>query len=814
MKHEDLIKKMTLKEKADMCSGKDYWNSPGVERLGIPSIGMTDGPHGLRKKDPDAPSSALLGSIPSTCFPTAATTACSWDPELLYRMGEAMAEECLEEKVGVILGPGVNIKRSPLCGRNFEYFSEDPFLTGRLAAAMINGVQSKNVGTSIKHFAANSQEWRRMTIDSVVDIRALREIYLSGFEYAIKQSRPWTVMNAYNRLNGTYCAENEWLLTKILRETWGYEGVVVTDWGAENDRVAGLKAGQELEMPSSLGAGSKKIIDAVNSGELDESVLDESVDRVVDMILRCKDNPSPVYSRDAHHDLVREIAAKSMVLLKNEDGILPLAKDKKVALIGEMARKPRYQGAGSSLINPNRLDNAFDVMLAEGISLVYSAGYDSAKGDPVIELMKDAVECAKHADVAIVFAGLTDEYESEGFDRSHINMPESHNKLITAVSRVNPNTIVVLSGGSVVAMPWLGDVKAVLDSELAGEAGAAAVVDLLYGKVNPSGKLAETYPLALRDNPSYSNFPGNQKTVEYRESVYVGYRYYDTAGKDVLFPFGYGLSYTSFEYSGLRVSKKNITAGDKLSVSFRIRNSGERAGAEIAQLYVRDKESTIFRPDKELKGFAKVYLEPGEEKTVKLELDKRSFAFFNVNEDDFTVESGEFELLVGASSRDIRLTGTVNVTSDTPDAVIPDYSASAPFYYDANVRYVPDDQFEAVLGRPIPPATMQPGEKLDMTSCLDDAGATSVGRTIKAAVGKFVDSFGAMGSTNSGMIKAMALQIPVKTMVCMSMGVFSEDMAQGLLTILNGEGSLKGLRRILGGLGGAVKNIGFLMKSI
>lgn len=465
MKHEDIISRMTLREKAAMCSGRDYWHLQGVDRLGIPSPMLTDGPHGLRKQKKKEKGDDMLASVPATCFPTAATTACSWDTSLLERMGEALGEECLEEQVAIILGPGANIKRSPLCGRNFEYFSEDPCLAGEMAASLIKGVQSKNVGTSLKHFAANNQEARRMTIDSVVDMRALREIYLTGFETAVVKAQPWTVMNAYNRLNGTYCAENEWLLTEILRNTWGFDGIVVTDWGAENDRVAGLKAGQEVEMPSSNGLGTEKIMNAVYSGELEESVLDEAVDKVLDLILRAEQNNDGYkYDREAHHALAREIAADSMVLLKNEDSILPLRKDAKIALIGEMARKPRYQGAGSSLINPNKLDNAFDTMLHDGISLVYSAGYDSSTDSPVIGLMQEAVECAKHVDVAVIFAGLTPDYESEGYDRTHIDLPASHNELIEAVSKVNKNVVVVLAGGSAVTMPWLGSVKAVLHS--------------------------------------------------------------------------------------------------------------------------------------------------------------------------------------------------------------------------------------------------------------------------------------------------------------------------------------------------------------
>lgn len=816
MKHKAIIEKMTLQEKARLCSGKDFWHLNDCERLGLGSIMVSDGPHGLRKHNDKKAKTDIMGSVPAVCFPTASATAASWDEELLFEMGEALGDECRAERVSVLLGPGVNIKRSPLCGRNFEYFSEDPFLAGKLAAAFIKGVQSKGIGVSLKHFAANNQETRRMTIDTVADERTLREIYLTGFEIAVKEGKPWTVMNAYNKLNGSYCSENRWLLTDLLRDEWGFDGVVVTDWGAENDIVEGIKAGQNLEMPGSNGLAADKLVRAVQDGELDEAVLDESVDKIIELIMKSQDTlGSYNYSKELHHAIARRVAQNSMVLLKNEDSVLPLKKDATIALIGELARSPRYQGAGSSQINASKIDSAFDVLLEKGLGFVYSQGYDKTKDVTDLELLRDAVETAKRTQAAVLFVGLTDEFESEGFDRTHLSIPKCHIDLINAVSKVNPNTVVVLSGGAPVEMPWLGAAKAVLNCYLGGESGAAAAVDILYGDVNPSGKLAETYPLALSDNSSYFNFPGNKKSVEYREGVYVGYRYYDTVQKPVLFEFGYGLSYTSFEYSDIKLSKKSIKEGEKLVVSFSVKNTGKTAGAETAQLYVNDVKSTIFRPEKELKGFKKVFLEPGESKTVEIELDSRAFSFYNVKLADWQIETGDFKLLVGASSRDIRLDATVKVNSAVKDAEIPDIRDIAPSYYSGGVINISDAEFEALLGHEIPYNDGEEGEKLiTLNSPLVDADHTAAGRRINAMLVGLFKSLSKGNAAQERMMTAMALQIPIRCFISMSMGVFTPDMAQGLCTILNGKGTLRGISKILGGLGEAVKKIGPLMKSI
>ena len=812
MKHSDLIAKMTLQQKADFCSGKDFWHLQDNEELGLPSIMVCDGPHGLRKKKDKKEKGELMSSKPATCFPTAVSTASSWNPELIEKMGQALGEECLEEKVSVLLGPGANIKRSPLCGRNFEYFSEDPYLAGKIGTAFVKGVQSRGVGTSLKHFAANNQETRRMTVDSVVDERTLREIYLAAFEPIVREAQPWTVMNAYNRLNGEYCAEHKWLLNDVLRDDWGFEGIVVTDWGANNDKVLGLKAGQDLEMPTSFGIAAAKIVEAVNNGELDEAVLDTCVDRILDLIIKSKENLRDyVYDKEAHHALARKIAGESMVLLKNKNNTLPLDKSKKVALIGEMAKNPRYQGAGSSLINPTKLDNSFDELMNEGVSLEYAPGYDRKSDKPAENLIAEAVELAKNADVAVLFVGLTESYETEGNDRKHISLPESHNALVDAVCAVCEKVVVVLSGGCPVTMPWLDKVDAVLNGYLGGQAGGSAIVDILLGKVNPSGKLAETYPTALEETASTANFPGNPLTVEYREGIYVGYRYFDTAKKDVLFPFGYGLSYTNFEYSDMKLSADSIRDTDTVTVSFKVKNTGTVAGAEIAQVYVKDVDATIFRPEKELKGFSKVFLEAGEEKEVSITLNKRAFAYYNVNIHDWHVETGAFEVLVGASSRDIKLTATVNVES-TVAAEIPDYKTVAPCYYGADVMAVSDEQFTALLGRPIPLTHRDPNVPLGINNTLEDSMSGRAGGKICRLIMKIMAMMPDDG--NKDMMEAMALQIPIRCMMSMSMGVFSEKMAGGLLTILNDQGTLKGTGKILSGIGNALKNMKNLFNSI
>lgn len=660
-----IIREMTLEEKAGMCSGKDFWHLKGVERLGIPEVMVSDGPHGLRKQAEEADHLGLNESIKAVCFPTACATACSFDRDLLEEMGERIGDECQAEDLSVILGPAVNIKRSPLCGRNFEYFSEDPYLASQMAAAHIKGVQSKNVGTSIKHFAANNQEHRRMSCSSEIDERTLREIYLAAFETAIKEAKPDTVMCSYNRINGEFASENHWLLTEVLRDQWGFEGYVMSDWGAVNDRVKGLKAGLELEMPGSGGNTDKEIVEAVKSGELEEAVLDRAVERILNIVFKFTDNRQEgKFDLEEDHKLAAKIAGESMVLLKNE-GVLPLpAQGKKIAFIGKFAETPRFQGGGSSHINSFKITSALEAV-KEVAEVTYAQGYD-VKEDVIDQAMLDqAVETAKEADVAVIFAGLPDAFESEGYDRTHMRMPDCQNTLISEIAKVQENVVVVLHNGSPVEMPWADQVKGILEAYLCGQAVGQAEVDILFGKVNPSGKLAETIPYKLSDNPSYLNFPGDGQKVEYKEGVFVGYRYYDTKEMPVRYPFGYGLSYTTFEYSDLQLSSDKIKDTDKLKVTLKVKNTGNRAGKEIVQLYVADKTGAASRPVKELKNFVKVELQPQEEKTVEMELDKRSFAWYNTDIHDWYAASGEYEILAAASSRDIRLKKTVYVESTT-----------------------------------------------------------------------------------------------------------------------------------------------------
>lgn len=662
---KELISEMTLEEKAGMCSGLDFWYLKGIARLGIPGVMVSDGPHGLRKQDENGDHLGLNGSIRAVCFPPACLSACSFDRELMTEFGEVIGKEAQANDVSVILGPAVNIKRSPLCGRNFEYYSEDPYLAGETAAAFINGVQSQHVGTSIKHFAANNQEFNRMSNSSEVDERTLREIYFPAFETAVKKSQPYTVMCSYNRINGTYASEDPWLLTEVLRNEWGFEGYVVSDWGAVNDRILALKAGLELEMPSSGGVTDREIIQAVQDGSLEESVLDRAVERILRISFLYLDNrKGQPFTVEADHDFARRLAEQSMVLLKNEE-MLPLEEEEKVAFIGGFAKTPRFQGGGSSHINSFRVSSALEAvshMAKASENVTYAEGF-SVEQDVYDEaLATEAIEAARRADKAVVFAGLPESFESESYDRSHMRLPDCQNRLIAEIIKVQPNTVVVLHNGSPVEMPWLSDVKGLMEAYLGGQAVGEAEVNLLYGKVNPSGKLAETIPCRLADNPSYLTFGDSEKTV-YSEGVFVGYRYYDTREMQVAFPFGYGLSYTTFTYSNLRLDRQEITDQETLSVSVDITNTGNVAGKEIVQLYIRDNTRACRRPDKELKGYEKVALEPGETKTVTMMLDYRSFAWYNTDLKDWYAASGKYDVMVGTSSRQICLSASVQINS-------------------------------------------------------------------------------------------------------------------------------------------------------
>ena len=661
MNIKKILKELTLEEKASLCSGADFWHTKTIDRLDIPQIMVSDGPHGLRKNAEGA--AGPNEAIKAVCFPTASALACSFDRNLLTMMGKALGEECQAENVAVILGPGCNIKRSPLCGRNFEYFSEDPYLASEIAAAHIKGVQSKGVGTSLKHFAANNQETRRLTINERIDERTLREIYLAAFEGAIKQASPWTVMCSYNRINGHHSSQNKWLLTDVLRNEWGYKGLVMSDWGAVDDRVAGIKAGLDLEMPASFGKNDRLIVDAVNNGKLSIKALDKCVERVLRLVDKAEESRTPSkWDMEAHHELSAKIESQCAVLLKNEDSILPLSKEDKICFIGEFADKPRYQGGGSSHINSFKVTSALEAV--KGICKVeYAQGYITSEDKIVPELLEQAVECAKYNDKVVIFAGLPDNFESEGYDRTHMRMPECQLKLIEEIAKVNRNIVVVLHNGSPVELPCMDDIKGMLEMYLGGQAVGKATCDLLFGEVNPSGKLAESWCMKLEDNPSYLNFPGVGDEISYNEGIFVGYRYYDKKKCDVRFPFGFGLSYTTFEYSDLVISENEINEEQTLTVSCSVTNTGDRAGMEVVQLYVKDKESSVARPEKELKGFEKVSLKPGETRKVVFSLDKRAFAYYETAINDWFVEYGEFEIMLGASSRDIRLTDSVYVNS-------------------------------------------------------------------------------------------------------------------------------------------------------
>ena len=663
----NLIAQMTLEEKAGLLSGQDFWHTKPVERLGIPRTMVSDGPHGLRKQDEEGDHLGINDSIKAVCFPAASATAASFDPDMLEKMGEALGDACQHEKLSVLLGPAVNIKRSPLCGRNFEYFSEDPYLTGVMATALIKGIQSKNVGTSIKHFALNNQEHRRMSSSSDCDERTIREIYFPAFEMAVKEAQPWTVMCSYNRINGTYASENPWLLTDVLRKEWGFEGYVMSDWGAVSNRVAGVAAGLDLEMPASGGINDRKIVEAVKAGKLDEKAVDLCCERILNIIYRYVENAKPEtpWDMEAQHQMAANVAAECMVLLKNEGEILPLSKEDEIAFIGEFAEKPRFQGGGSSHINCFKTTGAVEAAKAQGLKVTYAQGYSVKTDDAPAEMIAEAVAAAKKAKVAVVFAGLPDAYESEGYDRTHMRMPESQNRLIEAVAEANPNTVVVLHNGSPVEMPWIGKVKAVLEAYLGGQAVGLAQVKVLFGDVNPSGHLPESFPIKLEDNPSYLFYGGEPRGTEYREGIFVGYRYYDKKKMSVLFPFGYGLSYTTFEYSNLKLSTDSMKDTDELTVTVTVKNTGKRAGKAVAQLYVGDAEGYVnaVRPVRELKGFRKVALEPGESKEVSFTLCKRAFATWRAEIHDWWVETGDFTIEIGDSVANLPLKATVKVES-------------------------------------------------------------------------------------------------------------------------------------------------------
>lgn len=672
MNIDELVSQMTIKEKAALCIGGSAWCTTSVRRLGIPEIVMTDGPHGLRRVENVNEShniASLKESIPATCFPTASALAASWDVELIKEVGETIGEECIAQDVDIILGPGNNMKRTPLCGRNFEYFSEDPYLGGDLSAAFINGVQSKGVGATLKHFIANNQEYKRNTMSSEVDERTLREIYLRAFEIAIKKSRPWAVMCSYNKLNGTYCSESYELLTQILREEWKFDGIVMSDWGAIHDRIKALKAGVDLEMPGPKKNSFKQLMTAIRNGELDEEILSKTAKRILKTIVRrykVKEDKRD-FDANIHHSIARKTASESMVLLKNEGDILPIEKPELIAIIGKAAKNPKIQGGGSSLVTPTNVDIPYEEIkkIAEGSKILYEEGY-TMEDELNQEMIDRAKDVAKIAKIALLFIALPPNKEFESYDRDDMHLSKQQVELIKSVSSVQPNTVVILNNGSPISMrEWIDDVPGVLQAWLMGQGGGKAVADILFGRINPSGKIAETFPVKLSDNPAYINYPGENDRVIYGEGIFVGYRYYDKKQVDVQFPFGYGLSYTTFEYSNLKVSSSKFRDIDGLALTVDVTNTGKMAGKEIVQLYVMDRESKLARPIKELKRFAKVDLRPGETKTVSFNLDMQDFAYYSPQHKSWVTENGEFDIMVGKSSREICLTNRVNLISTT-----------------------------------------------------------------------------------------------------------------------------------------------------
>jgi beta-glucosidase len=785
--YPSLISQLSLTEKAGLCSGADFWTTKAIERCGIPSILMTDGPHGLRKQIGATDQLDIKSSEPATCFPPAVTLGSTWNVKLIEAVGGAMGEEALAQGISVILGPGANLKRSPLCGRNFEYFAEDPLLSGEMASAMIQGIQSKGVGASLKHFAANNQESDRMVVDARIDERALRELYLAGFERAVKHAKPWTVMAAYNQVNGTYACEHARLLTSILRNEWGFEGLVVSDWGGVNDRVEGLKAGLDLQMPGTHGLHDKQIVQAVQKGHLSQRVLDDAVMRNLKLIERGERHrqPKATFDAGAHHELAKRAAVEGIVLLKNGRSTLPITPSTKFALIGELARTPRYQGAGSSLINPLNLVSMSQALTQRGRSVPFASGYRCESPIPDQNLLDEAVALAKQAEVSVVVIGLTDDFESEGFDRSRLDLPESHNALISALAKTSTKLVVVLCNGSPVILPWIDQADAVVEAYLGGEAGGEAIWSILFGEENPSGKLAESFPLDLAHVPCASCFPMGPKVVDYRESLYVGYRYYDTVHAPVLFPFGYGLSYTSFAYHHLQVSRHYITQPELLVVSVEVTNTGTRAGQDVVQLYVHDVKSSVFKPVHELRGFAKISLKPGETGQVQFTLDGRAFSHYDVQNQAWLIESGDFELRLGTSSRDIRLTDIVTVhgevTSPLSDAFSPEVYLRPLFppAFDAS-------SFEALLGRSaMTPEIDRPGTYTP-NSRLVDIEATGLGRFIvKQIRHQAAAAVEAGDPRQQAMVDASIGAMPLRNLITFGGGKITLVMINTLVKLLN-----------------------------
>ena len=772
---ELLLKKLTLEEKCALLSGAETFKTRGMPEHGIPQIWLSDGPHGLRKQAGESDHLGLNPSVPATCFPTASAVANSWDAALGEEIGAALGEEAAAQEVSVVLGPGLNMKRNPLCGRSFEYFSEDPYLAGKLAAGYIRGIQSKGVAACPKHFAVNSQETRRMASDSIVDERTLREIYLTGFEIAVKEGHPRSIMSSYNLVNGTYANENKHLLMEILRGEWGFDGAVITDWGGSNDHALGVKNGSTLEMPAPGGDSVRELLAAVESGKISESDIDARLSELLPLVFDTKaalDAAPREFDAAAHHALARRAAEESLVLLKNEGSLLPLAAGAKVAVIGDFAKNPRYQGAGSSMVNSTQVDVLLDKLINSELNVIgYQQGFDR-HGKPDAALQKSACELATQADTVILCMGLDEIAESEGLDRSNLRLAQNQVDLLQAVAAVNPKIVVVLYSGSVVETPWLDNCQALLYAALGGQAGAGAVADALTGKVNPCGKLAETWPLAYADVPSAADFATRRKTVEYREGLYIGYRYFATAEKAVRFPFGYGMSYTTFAYSDM--------AADEQGVSLTVTNTGSVAGTEIVQLYVAKKNSELFRPAKELKGFARVTLAPGEKQRITIMLDDKAFRFWNVKANRWEIEGGEYELLVGASVEDIRLCEKISVHGTA--AVHPYEDRDLDCYYKGDVLHVSDADFEKLLGHPIPKGKT----KIDRNLTLGELNhaRSPLGWLVWLVLTILLDVSYKRGKPDLNIL--FQYNMPLRALAKMTNGAISMGMVDGIVMELQG----------------------------
>ena len=775
MRHTDIVTKLNLEQKCALLSGDTVFTTRGYKNAGVPSITLSDGPNGVRKQAGAADHLGLNPSVPATCFPTAATVACSWDPALGEEIGRAMGEEAAAQEVAVLLGPGLNTKRSPLCGRNFEYFSEDPYLSGKMAAAYVRGIQTEGISACPKHFAVNSQELRRMASDSVVDERTLRELYLTGFEIVVKEAHPKALMSSYNLINGIYANENAHLLQDILREEWGFDGAVVTDWGGSNDHALGVKNGSTLEMPAPGGDAVRELLAAVQSGKITEADVDARLDELLTLVLdthAAVERHSRSFDADAHHALARRAAGESVVLLKNDDALLPLAEGTRVAVIGDFAETPRYQGAGSSAVNSIKVDTFLDCLNDSGLhSVGFAPGFDR-QGKPDAAKQAEAVALAAKADAVLLCLGLDEIKESEGLDRADMKLADNQIELLQAVREANPNTVVIVNAGASLETPWLAHCKALVYGALGGQAGAGAMVDVLTGKINPGGKLAETWANAYADTPARDHFAGPGRTVQYREGLYVGYRYYQTAGVPVAFPFGHGLSYTQFAYSDLHA--------DAHSATLTVTNTGDRAGAEIVQLYVAKPNAEIFRPAQELKAFAKVQLAAGESKTVTLTLDDKAFRYWNTRTDSWEVEGGTYELRVGASSADIRLTAAVEVIGT--DALNPYAGKALPHYQSGQVQTVPDAEWETLLGRPIPDDRV----KIDRNMTLGELnhGRSPLGWLVWAVLTALLNASYKKGKPDLNVL--FQYNMPLRALAKMTNGAISMGMVDGIVMEVQG----------------------------